>query len=331
MRGMLQGPNRAPLILAVTVVLAFGAGFVAQGVTGDTTGKAMILTTLPIIGVGIIAMVQWQKGWFERSRAAEREQRSEPKRATNAPVSDPAALTADELRAALAIRPGAVAAAADATDAQWNLAGGLMRDGRVMVFAICALMIPALMLQKIELVVLAAVPIVLMAVWLAIKTVMRGGTYDKAFAALDLWLEPLGLEAVERPKITVAPRWDGTGTLRHQEVGPTVVAGTRHGHAVRISWDARLAVTTVSVPSARYALSATDMRLGGDAPPEVRALVDGLAPSPRWTKVKVSAGPEGIVVERRGRDKAQAWLYDLWLAERLAALDAVAAQAAHGE
>jgi hypothetical protein len=73
---MLQGPNRAPLILAITVILAFGAGLVAQGVTGDTSGKAMILTTMPIIGLGIIAMVQWQKGWFERSRAADREQRA---------------------------------------------------------------------------------------------------------------------------------------------------------------------------------------------------------------------------------------------------------------
>jgi hypothetical protein len=291
----------------------------------------MILTTMPIIGLGIIAMVQWQKGWFERSRAADREQRAATRPAPGTPVSDPGALSVEELRGALAIRPGAAAAAADAMDAQWNLVGGLMRDGRVMVFAICALMIPALMLQKIELVVLAAIPIVLMAVWLAIKTVMRGGTYDKAFAALDRWLEPLGLEAVERPKITVAPRWDGTGTLRHQEVGPTVVAGTRHGRAVRISWDGRLAVTTVSAPSARYELGAADMRLGGDAPPEVRALVDGLAPSPRWMKVKVSAGPEGIVVERRGREKAQAWLYDLWLAERLGSLNPVAAQAAHGK
>jgi hypothetical protein len=328
---MLQGPNRAPLILAVTVVLAFGAGLVAQGATGDTSGKAMILTTLPIIGLGIIAMVQWQKRWFERSRAAERAQRAAEQPATRGPLSDPGALSVQELRAALAVRPGAAAAAADATDAQWNLAAGLMRDGRIMVFAICALMIPALMLQKVELVVVAAIPIVLMAVWLAIKTVMRGGTYDKAFAALDSWLEPLALEAVERPKITVAPRWDGTGTLRHEEVGPTVVAGTRHGHAVRISWDARVAVTTVSAPSARYELSATDMRLGGEAPPQVRTVVDALAPSPRWTKVKVLAGPEGIVIERRGREKAQAWLYDLWLAERLGSLDPVAAQAAHGE
>ena len=49
---MMQGPNRAPLILGVTVVLAFGAGFVAQSVTGDTSGEAMIMTVLPILGVG---------------------------------------------------------------------------------------------------------------------------------------------------------------------------------------------------------------------------------------------------------------------------------------
>ena len=67
---MMQGPNRAPLILGVTVVLAFGAGLVAQSVTGDTSGEAMIMTVLPIIGIGIVAMVLWQGGWMKRSRAA---------------------------------------------------------------------------------------------------------------------------------------------------------------------------------------------------------------------------------------------------------------------
>jgi hypothetical protein len=262
---MLQGPNRAPLILGVTVVLAFGAGFVAQSVTGDTSGQAMVLTVLPIVGLGIIAMVVWQGGWIERNRAAP-PQRSE----------------LEELRLALAVKP---ASADDGVDESWNLAAGVFRDGRNMVFLICALMIPALMLQKVQLILLAAIPIVLYAVYLAFRTVMRGGTYDQAFDALDRRVAPLGLEVVDRPKIVIRPRFDGTDSLRHQEIGPTVLEGVRHGRRVRVEWDGKRAVTTV-----------------GD-----------------------------ITIERRGKDHAQAWLYDLQRAEQQAdgVLDAVPAHAAH--
>lgn len=260
---MLQGPNRAPLILGVTVVLAFGAGFVAQSVTGDTSGQAMILTVLPILGLGIIAMVLWQNGWVKRSRAA---------RPPRSPL--------EELRRALAIEP---VPDGDPMDASWNLASGVFRDGRNMTLLICALMIPALMFQKVELIVLAAVPIVLYAVFLACRTVMRGGTYDQAFDVLGRWVAPLGLEVAERPRIIVRPRFDGTDSLRHQEIGPTVLEGMRHGRKVRVEWDAKRTLTTVG----------------------------------------------GRTIERRGPDHAQAWLYDLQLAER--ELDPVAAHAAHGE
>ena len=264
---MLQGPNRAPLILGVTVVLAFGAGFVAQTATGDPSGQAMVLTVLPIIGLGIITMVTWQSGWMKRSRAA-----------------PPQRSPLDELRLALAIKP---AAAGDGVEESWSLATGVFRDGRNMVVLICVLMIPALMLQNVELILLAAIPIVLYAVYLAFRTVMRGGTYDKAFEALDRRVGPLGLAVVDRPRIIVRPRFDGTGSLRHQEIGPTVLEGVRHGRNVRVEWDGKRAVTTV-----------------GD-----------------------------ITIERRGKDHAQAWLYDLQRAEQQAdaALDAVTAQAAHGE
>jgi len=258
----MQGPNRAPLILGVTVVLAFGAGFVAQSVTGDTSGRPMILTVLPILGLGLIAMVSWQSGWVRRSRAAK-----------------PRRTPLDELRNRLAITP----ATDDGTDDGWNLAAGVFRDGRNMVVLIVVLMIPALMLQNVQLILSAAAPIVLYAVFLAFRTVMRGGTYDKAFDALGKWAAPLGLEVVDRPKIIVRPRFDGTGTLRHQEIGPTVLEGTRHGRNVRVEWDGKRTVTTVG----------------------------------------------GTSIERRGKDHAQAWLYDLQRAEQ--DLDAVPAHAAHGE
>jgi hypothetical protein len=260
---MLQGTNRAPLILGVTVVLAFGAGFVAQSVTGDTSGQAMILTVLPIIGLGIITMVQWQSGWIKRNRAA-----------------PPQRSPLDELRLALAVKP---TTADDGVEESWNLAAGVFRDGRRMVLLICVLMIPALMLQNVQLILLAAAPIVLYAVYLAFRTVMRGGTYDQAFDALDRRVAPLGLEVVERPRIIVRPRFDGTDSLRHQEVGPTVLEGTRHGRKVRVEWDGRRTLTTVGE----------------------------------------------LTIERRGKDHALAWLYDLQRAEQQLELDAVPAHAAH--
>jgi hypothetical protein len=246
---MMQGPNRAPLILGVTVVLAFGAGFVAQSVTGDTSGEAMIMTVLPILGVGIVAMVLWQGGWMKRSRAAER---------PRSPL--------EQVRRDLALEP----VTDDGMDATWNVAEGVFKSGRNMTLLIVALMIPALMLQNVQLILIAAVPIVLYAIYLAARTVGRGGTYDQAFDALDRWVQPLGLRVIDRPKIIVRPRFDGTDTLRHQEIGPTVLEGMRHGRTVHVEWDGKRTVTTV-----------------GDR-----------------------------AIERRGKDHAQAWLYDLQLAER---------------
>jgi hypothetical protein len=260
---MMQGPNRAPIILGVTVVLAFGAGFVAQSITGDTSGEAMVMTVLPIIGLGIITMVLWQNGWVNRSRAAK-----------------PQRTPLNELHVALALKP---VSGDEGMDESWNLATGVFRDGRNMTLLICVLMIPALMLQNVQLILFAAVPIVLYAIFLAFRTVMRGGTYDQAFDALGRRVAPLGLEVVDRPTIIVRPRFDGNYSLRHQEIGPTVLEGMRHGRKVRVEWDGRRAVTTV-----------------GD-----------------------------ISIERRGKDHAQAWLYDLQRAEQQ--LDAVPAQAAHGE
>ena len=260
---MMQGPNRAPLILGVTVVLAFGAGFVAQSVTGDTSGEAMIMTVLPILGVGIVAMVLWQGGWMKRSRAAK-----------------PALSPLEQVRRDLALEP---LTTDDGMDATWNVAEGVFKSGRNMTLLIVALMIPALMLQNVQLILVAAVPIVLYAVYLAARTVGRGGTYDQAFDALDRWIQPLGLRVVDRPKIVVRPRFDGTDTLRHQEIGPTVLEGTRNGRRVHVEWDGRRTVTTVGERT----------------------------------------------IERRGKDHAQAWLYDLQLAER--ELDPVPAHAAHGD
>lgn len=144
--------------------------------------------------------------------------------------------------------------------------------------------------------------------------------------ASNVELEPLGLELTETPRIGVRPRWGGSG-LQTDVRGPSVLAGHRHGRAVRIELDASSYETRVAQRAPSFQVSGKDGRLAaaGDAPAAVRDAVAALEPAARWRGVKVEAGDDGIVVKRRGgvrTSEERRWMDDLWLAERLA--DAVA-------
>lgn len=144
--------------------------------------------------------------------------------------------------------------------------------------------------------------------------------------ASNVELEPLGLALTETPTMGVRPRWGGSG-LQTDVQGPSVMAGHRHGRAVRIELDARSFETRVAQRAPSFKISGKDGRLAaaGDAPAAVRDALAALEPAARWRGVKVEAGDDGIVVKRRGSVRAseeRRWMDDLWLAERLA--DAVA-------
>ena len=60
-------------------------------------------------------------------------------------------------------------------------------------------------------------------------------------------------------------------------------------------------------------------------PPSLLALLATLCPPGFWDGVTVTAGPDGITVRRAATwipfpdvERRRRWLYDLWLAERLA-------------
>ena len=57
-----------------------------------------------------------------------------------------------------------------------------------------------------------------------------------------------------------------------------------------------------------------------DTPPAVVAALAELSPHPRWANVRVTAGDDGVLVEREvdpNMAYRELWLDDLWLAERL--------------
>jgi hypothetical protein len=105
-------------------------------------------------------------------------------------------------------------------------------------------------------------------------------------------------------------------------------SGMRHGRfvALRIGVVAGVrgkAVNEVQVdaPVAPFEIHAKDGRLVAlpGATGEVEELLAELAPAPKvWRDVVVEGGPDGIRVRRPVTSHPQGYVYDLWLAERLA-------------
>jgi hypothetical protein len=66
--------------------------------------------------------------------------------------------------------------------------------------------------------------------------------------------------------------------------------------------------------------------VAGTLPPAAAAVLAGLSDAPDvWDRLRVVAGPEGIVANRPLLDHGvNGWLYDLWLLERLAGMTGAA-------
>jgi len=272
-----------------------------------------------VIGVGIAVMVLVQRGWTARARrrAALEMVRSAREAAAAGTITDPAKLSPNALLAAMAIHPVDEQALVAGGDRGWAIAERSQRSATAMTLLIVVLMVPALALQEVRLIVLGAVPIVGYAVVLAVRVLRPGGTLDQAYAAHDEMLAPLGLAGAERPDVVFVPRLAGEG-MQSTIVGPTVLSGERHGRAVEVTIDGSRTDTRVSAPCTSFELKGHRQRVRaqGDVPPAVMRILEQLDASPRWTSMRLKAGPEGIVVTRRSSAE-HPWLYDLWLAERL--------------
>ncbi len=120
-------------------------------------------------------------------------------------------------------------------------------------------------------------------------------------------------------------------TQTTSDMPATEFSGTRHGRDVSLrmgvvpsAWRDRGA-NEVQVRGAvlPFRLRDDDGRLVAEpgAPSEVEELLAGLAPAPdTWRGLEIEGGPEGILARRpiKMKGNPQGYVYDLWLAERLA-------------
>lgn len=141
-----------------------------------------------------------------------------------------------------------------------------------------------------------------------------------ASAGADATMKPLGLELTGTPTVSVRRSYLRASGGQAHVSGASVMEGERHGRRVKI----RLASVQRTEVAGHYPVfelrrgRGGRLRIEGHAPAEVSALVDSLGPSPHWKKLKkASGGAKGIAVER-GVDGESGWMWDLWLAKRLA-------------
>jgi hypothetical protein len=162
-----------------------------------------------------------------------------------------------------------------------------------------------------------------------VLVVLLPRTMGRARRLGDDHLAPLGLHIDKTPGSTVLPRI-GTGGLGHHVVGPTVFVGDRHGRHVTVAIESGTSVVQVAATVDDFVLQGKKGALvaKGGLPGAVASELTTIPRDPRWTRLTVIGGGEGIEVQRRGRSQDQGWLADLWLAERLAAAVAAAPGAA---
>jgi hypothetical protein len=153
---------------------------------------------------------------------------------------------------------------------------------------------------------------------LVIRMVMPGGIFNRAFAsAQDELLSPLGLRYQRAPGIALVPRADGSP--RPLVRGRATISGERYDRHVEARFERGGSELRIDARSPAFEVRSEAGKLVASpaAPPAAHGVVDELRRAKRWRGVKVSGGPDGIVVRRRGL-RGEPWLYDLWLGERLA-------------
>jgi hypothetical protein len=279
------------VVAGIAIVIALSAG-------NNADPKLQMGLIFGVIAVFFFVLLFLQRGDMTRAAAGD------ARAFSNGPqeVDDPTRLGDGELWAALAVRP-IDDDSIKARKEMWGAGFRSLKLGTVIVVLIF-LTVPSIYLFNTFIPLLIGAPlIVIAALYGSWRAIGPGGEVDSAYELMDRAMKPLGLSVTERPTVHMVNRGPTMPGYSARLFGPTVMTGERHGHKVEVVQEQGESELT---------LHASVPEIEGN-PTEV---LPGLPASERWKKVKVRGGRGGIVVARKGDPGA--WLYDLWLAERLA-------------
>jgi hypothetical protein len=303
------------MVVVAALALAFGS---------NNAHPTVLMAVIFAIVFGFVAVLMF----LQRRDLSGAEARSTRAAVAAAgPVTDPTTADANTLIHDLAIKPVDDAAIAESTSRMWSITRSSMNSAIPLMVLIACAVIPWQLFTAYWSLYIFVPIIVLYVGYLAIRVIMPGGTLDQAYDSSAPMLDALGLAQVERPQIGIQPRIARPG-LQKRVSGEIEYAGTRHGRQVTVQIPAEGGTTTTTLSGSfeklHAAVKGERLVARPGAPTAVNAVLDPLRPSSYWKGVAVTAGPDGLVVERK-RDGGQHWMRDLWLAERLA--DALASRA----
>lgn len=258
--------------------------------SGQSNPKTAYALIFGVLALYFVILFTLQRGDLSRAASGGAKATARAVAEGGGAIENPTAMAEPELWAALAVRP-IDDDAIRARDEMWGAARRSLRLGMVVTLLIF-LTVPSIYLLESFVPLLIGGPlIVIVALWGSIRAIGPGGEMDRGYENVGRAMAPLGLEVVERPKVSIEMREPVTPRMGPRVHGALVLGGERHGHRVTVRLEGSTGEVTVATPAHEYSAGSR--------------------------KVKVSGGPEGIVVARKGGEQSD-WLCDLWLAERLA-------------
>ena len=304
------------VVAAVVIVIATTTG------QGEANPKLTLGLIFGVIALFCAVLFALQRSDLERVAETSVRESERAAAAGGRAIENPTTMSEPDLWAALAVKP-INADAVSARTQMWDVGRRSQRLAMIVTLLIF-LTVPAIYLTESFVPLLIGGPLIaIAAIYGSIRAVAPGGEMDQGYDRVERAMAPLGLEVSERPTVGIEMRDPVQPRIGPKIRGALELSGERHGRRVSVRLGSGEVSSTSEValhaPVAEFEAKSRDGRVrAADGAPE--AIVAALAEVPnstRWRRLKVSGGPEGIVVSRKGSEQSD-WLCDLWLAERLA-------------
>lgn len=302
-----------PIAVVAIVIVAMSAD------PTDPNPKVTLAAIFGILGLFFIGLFIVQGRDLNRAAAVPTAGTDEIGR----PLANPMTASEPELWAALAIEPIGDDAARARGDG-WQMARDSMAAGRIIV-ALIFIAVPLTYLLESFIPILIGAPIIVgYALYRSYRVLGSGGDLDRGYDAVARSIAPLGLELVERPKVSAGPRVAPAPGMRTYINGALSFAGKRHGRLVEVTLADGGCRVYVAARGPEFTARSSDGKLRNKdgLPPEIERALADVPASTGWRNMSAKGDASGIHIARSKITDQREWLCDLWLAERLA--DAVA-------
>jgi len=309
-------------LIGIVVVMVVVALIALSANSTDPNPKGTMALIFGVIAVFVVVLFVLQRSDLERVAGGDARAVQRAVAEGGGEIENPTTMEEQQLWASLAIEP-IDNEAIRARGAMWDSSRRSQKLGWVVMLLILLTVPPIYLFESFVPLLIGGPLIAIAAIYGSVRALAPGGEMDQGYEKVGLAMAPLGFEVTERPKVNIEVREATTGRVGPKIHGALALSGERHGRPVSVRLGSGevspRSEVTVGLATPEFEAKSRDgkVRPGDDVPAPFAAALRAMPNSTRWKKLTVEGGPEGIVVSRKGGERAD-WLCDLWLAERLA-------------